>query len=218
MLLGGQWIARCQGSNEGILVLDVDEIDDHFEGVAFARDDKIEMPSTAVSFSTTSGLTSQKLDSLPLRAFDYFGRPLSVAQLESHGIQFPTHCNVELKLTQSDELNIAWTTSIGGWGNATAKRSSAGDESALQPLNISNWNEFKNFVTKNLERNSKIITPLPQRTDEAYFRSKRPIAEFGFYKSGSTPTMRSPQRAPGLCRLSDTMELQIAMHSNTVIR
>ena len=76
-----------------------------------------------------------------------------MAQLQSRGVQFPTHCNVELKLTESDELNITWTTSIGGWGNAIAKRSSAGDPSALQPLNINNWDVFKDFVTKKLERN-----------------------------------------------------------------
>ncbi len=153
MLLGGQWIARYKGSNEGVLVLDIDEIDERFEGVAFARDDKFEMPSTALSFSTTSRLTSQKLDNLPLRAFDYWGRLDNVAQLHSRGIQFPTHCNVELNLAESEELSINWTTSIGGWGNATAKRSSAGDQSTLQPLNITNWNDFKDFVTKKLERN-----------------------------------------------------------------
>lgn len=86
MLLGGQWIARYKGSNEGVLVLDIDEIDERFEGVAFARDDKFEMPSTALSFSTTSRLTSQKLDNLPLRAFDYWGRLDNVAQLHSRGI------------------------------------------------------------------------------------------------------------------------------------
>ncbi|HEY1781586.1 MAG TPA: FRG domain-containing protein [Roseiarcus sp.] len=156
MLLGGQWIARYMGSNKGVLVLDVDQIDDHFEGVAFARDDDVGIPSTAVSFSTTSKLTSQKLDKLPLGAFDYWGKPLNAAQLQilqTRGIQFPAHSDVELTLTQSDELNIAWTTSIGGYGKATAKRSRAGTKSEIQPLNINNWNEFKDFVTNRIERN-----------------------------------------------------------------
>ena len=85
MLLGGQWIARYTGSNEGVLALDVDEVDDHFEGVAFARDDDLKMPSSAVSFSTTSKLITQKLDNLSPGAFDYWGRPLNPMQVQGRG-------------------------------------------------------------------------------------------------------------------------------------
>jgi hypothetical protein len=45
MTLGGQWIAKYEGTGKGTLVVDIDEIDNHFEILACAWDDASHMPS-----------------------------------------------------------------------------------------------------------------------------------------------------------------------------
>jgi len=81
MLLGGQWIGRYQGTNQGTLVLDVDEIDDHFEAIACAWDDLPSMPSTAIIFSTPTRAPAQNLENLELLALDGSGKVLEAAEI-----------------------------------------------------------------------------------------------------------------------------------------
>jgi hypothetical protein len=47
MTLGGQWIAKYEGTGKGTLVVDIDEIDNHFEILACAWNDALHMPSTS---------------------------------------------------------------------------------------------------------------------------------------------------------------------------
>jgi hypothetical protein len=51
MSLKGQWIARYNGSNTGIVVIDIDEFGDHFAGTAVAWDDNPAHPDAYVDVS-----------------------------------------------------------------------------------------------------------------------------------------------------------------------
>ena len=156
MLIGGQWIAQYSGTNQGTLVLDVDEIDDHFEAIACAWDDLSFMPSTALYFSTPTRATAQTLENLRLLALDGSGKflePAELLEVAKRGIALPQSTNVKFELDNaSDKLTVSWNTSIGTHGTATAKRSRAGEPSVLQPLSISYWKSFKEFVST-LDRN-----------------------------------------------------------------
>jgi hypothetical protein len=162
MSLGGQWIGRYQGTNQGTLVADFDEVDDHFEGIAGAWDDDSALPSSAVSFSTTSRSTAQRLENLLLSAVHATGRVLTGAELLDlgrRGISFPQIATVDFRLSET-ELVVNWTTAIGGNCSATVTRSKAADNSTLQPLKIETWREFKDYVSS-LERNRFIYRGQP---------------------------------------------------------
>jgi FRG domain len=155
MSLGGQWIGRYQGTNQGTLVADFDEVDDHFEGIACAWDDNPALASSAVSFSTTSRSTAQRLENLPLSTVHATGRALTAAEwadLGRRGIIFPATATVDFRLSETNELVVNWTTAIGGSCSATVTRSTAADGSTLQPLKIDIWREFKEYVSS-IERN-----------------------------------------------------------------
>jgi hypothetical protein len=155
MSLGGQWIGKYQGTNQGTLVADFDEIDDHFEVIACAWDDNRALPSAVVSFSTPSRSTTQHLESLPLTPIAATGKALSGAELAAlggRGIVIPQIATMDFLLTNTGELWINWTTAIGGNCSATVTRSKAASNSTLQPLEIETWREFKEYVSS-LERN-----------------------------------------------------------------
>jgi FRG domain len=59
---------------------------------------------------------------------------------------------VDFRLSETDELVVNWTTAIGGSCSATVTRSTAADDSTLQPLKIDTWREFKEYVSST-ERN-----------------------------------------------------------------
>jgi len=156
MLLGGQWIAKYEGTNQGTLVVDVDEVDDHLEMIACAWDDVVQMPSTAISISTLTRAPAQRIQNVALSALDASGRRLDPANLRQRGIAFPGFADVEFELNPQDQLMVSWKTNIGTSGVALAPRSSAGQLSKLKPLAINDWRSFKEYVG-NLERNRYIF-------------------------------------------------------------
>ena len=54
MSLSGQWVARYTGANSGTIVIEMDEVGDHYEGVACAWDDDPSHPNSLVRFRTAS--------------------------------------------------------------------------------------------------------------------------------------------------------------------
>jgi hypothetical protein len=178
MSLGGQWIGKYQGTNQGTLVADVDEIDDHFEVVACAWEDNPALPSSVVSFSTPSRSTTQHLENLRPVAVAATGKVLTgfeLAALGNRGIVFPLSATFDFLLNSTGELCVNWTTAIGGNCSATITHSKAASNSTLQPLQIETWREFKEYVSS-LERNRFVYRGQPDsrwRLRSAFHRTGR---------------------------------------------
>jgi hypothetical protein len=159
MSIGGQWIAPYHGTNEGTLVLDVDEIDDHFEAIVHVWDDHNQTPNWVTWFPTPSRSTSQRLEDLNIYLLDALGNPIidaPLSELKSAGVQFPVRANVEFALGAPNALTVSWSTTNGGNGKAIAARSKAGEQSVTQPLPCDTWRSYKEFVGS-LERNRYIF-------------------------------------------------------------
>lgn len=48
----GQWIGKTKGDYEGLIIINVDDIGEHFQGVAYVFPDNIKLPPSAASFET----------------------------------------------------------------------------------------------------------------------------------------------------------------------
>ncbi|MEY8197746.1 MAG: hypothetical protein RPS47_00715, partial [Colwellia sp.] len=48
----GQWTGEFTGTNEGTLVVNIDKVDGHFEGVAFIQPNNNDLPSSVAHFET----------------------------------------------------------------------------------------------------------------------------------------------------------------------
>ena len=51
--MNGQWIGRYTGANSGIAIINIDDLGEHYEGVAYLHDDNPGLPSIAAAFETS---------------------------------------------------------------------------------------------------------------------------------------------------------------------
>jgi FRG domain len=150
LALNGQWIASYSGSNSGLVVVDVDEVGDHFEGRACAWDANPALPSSLIRFRTANNSNVQHLANLRVVPMDRAGVALPdalLAQYRTNGLSFPATTDADLDLV-GDNLTLSWTTAIGTHGSAVAPKTRGGDASALIPLKINTWDQFKKYVNK----------------------------------------------------------------------
>ena len=122
MSLSGQWVARYTGANTGMIVIEIDEVSDHYEGAACVWDDDPTHPSSLVRFRTPSKDPSQTIPGLPVVPMDGRGTFLSkeqVAAMLPAGFAYPATADVSFDL-QGPALSVQWTTPVGSFGGASA--------------------------------------------------------------------------------------------------
>ena len=161
MTLSGQWVTAYTGSNTGTLVLDIDEVGDHYEGTAIGWDNIPILPNALVRFRTISKTVIQKLRNIQLVPLDNFGNLIPPKMLEAakaaNTFQVPQTIDVDIELKGAN-LEVSWKTNMGTIGNATAPvpKTRAGLPSELKPHRINSWERFKDYVNK-LERRRYIF-------------------------------------------------------------
>jgi hypothetical protein len=158
MSLSGQWITRFRGTNTGTLVIDLDDVDDHYEGTACAWDDNLQLPNSLVRIFTSSKANSHRLVDLPVQLIDNLGNfllPDTIEHLKANGALLPNTVDVEIYL-QGDNLSVKWTTPIQTSGSAMATKTRGSQQSDLKPLPVKKWEGFKKYVNS-LDRKKYIF-------------------------------------------------------------
>lgn len=142
----GQWQGNYQGSNSGLIIVDVDDRGTRFVGHARLFDTShggplihavLETADKSQDFSITPGF---------FFADPHTGATLTPTDLAEKypGFIFPTTVEVKGKWTDSN-LKIEWKTNIGTFGSADLPASSAKKTSEYTPNEIS-WTEFKSVI------------------------------------------------------------------------
>jgi hypothetical protein len=175
--MNGQWIGRYAGTNSGTLVIDLDDVETHYEGIACAYDDDQSLPSTYVSIRTFDKQNSfeGRLRLLPIDP--HTNQPATWDKLASafgQGVTVPTYADVRLKLGDN-VLSVTWATDINTSGYAQITRTEQAKPTDYQPQpEVNSWEQFKQFVSK-LEHRRFIFRgqaePLRLRT--SFHRSRR---------------------------------------------
>ena len=147
MSLSGQWIARYSGSNSGVIVIDLDDLGDHFEGTAIAWDDNPQHPNAFVRIRTFSKSGNQSLKNVPIIPIDDMGNSVSpdvLRRLQEADMIMPDTVDIYIDLS-NDILSVRWVPSIGTSGNAIARPSKNRQNmpSDLKSTKIKGWDEFK---------------------------------------------------------------------------
>jgi hypothetical protein len=101
--MNGQWTGRYDGSNHGLLVIDLDDMGTHYAGRAYVYDDNVALPST-VAYVRTKDKAACFQAAIPLLPFDPRSRKpgswAEVAQLFP-GVTFPEKADVGLALADN---------------------------------------------------------------------------------------------------------------------
>jgi hypothetical protein len=148
--MNGQWIGRYSGTNSGQLVIDLDDMDTHYEGRAFAYDDNPSLPGMCAFIKTPdkSSTFQLSLDLLPVDPRT--GDPSSWDQLKT---LFPQDVvsprRAEVSISRNDyTLNVSWKTDIETTSLAELPKTRASEPTEYKPLpEITNWADFKTYVT-----------------------------------------------------------------------
>lgn len=150
--MNGQWLGRYNGTNSGLLVVDLDKVGDHFEGRATAYNADKSLPSAVVFIKTpdtTAGPFRLCVDLEPVNPRT--GDVASWSQISSlfpPNVVFPTRADIHLGV-EADVLKVHWNTDIGTHGSAELPKTSADRPTELQPLsNVTTWEQFKDHVNR----------------------------------------------------------------------
>lgn len=145
----GQWIGTAEGTNAGLVVVDLDHMGGYYSGHAYLFESEPNAPSTLAKLRTTEIQTRYNLENCKLDPL----HPSSPVVLSRDDlkrdfpeIEFPVSAGISLELTPEGLIG-EWQTDIGTSGRATLLRSQADNPSNLKPLEtVSTWSKFKDFA------------------------------------------------------------------------
>jgi hypothetical protein len=144
----GQWLGRYTGTNSGEAIIELDEIEDHYEGKAFIFDSRTQVPSTVAFVNLPKSVAVHKADGVILKPLD----PNSMDITEWRQLvprfpdfRFPLTADAEWHLSDN-EIVVSWKTDIGTFGKGQLSKVNANKPSELEPLDIKSWDGFRGYV------------------------------------------------------------------------
>lgn len=143
----GQWIGNYSGSNNGTMTVELDEQPNGYFGWAYLFDSASGHPPSSALIMTPNKDATQEFD-VSVGPIDSNSSTSSWEGFKERypGFQFPTKAKVKVKV-EEQSLNLEWTTDIGTFGRANLPRTHSGETSALVPLKIATWAQFKERVS-----------------------------------------------------------------------
>jgi hypothetical protein len=144
--MNGQWIGTFDG---GRIVVNIDEIGDHYEGVAYLIENQKDLPQSVAFFGTTIKDKDFKCRTNLIQPIDPATEMAATWETVAHkfpsSVVFSKYADVTGSWDQSN-LTLSWNTDTGVTGHAVLPRSKAAQPSDLVALNKS-WTEFKEYVS-----------------------------------------------------------------------
>jgi hypothetical protein len=116
----GQWIGTFSGNNTGTIIVNMDELEDHFEGTAFLHFQDIKLPIASATLSTTGKMASGSI-SVSLTHLDPATyAPLSMPELSSRypELVFPTRNRAIFLGREISQIELAHFDRYAGRGGA----------------------------------------------------------------------------------------------------
>ncbi len=148
--MNGQWLGPYTGTNNGLLVLELDEVGDHCEGIVSAYNASPDMPTIVGEIRIKKGETRQgvRIPIFPVERGS--GVIYAVENLAKRfpGVTVPTHADAELTIGLT-QIDLSWTTNIGTSGTAQVRKSEASGDSTIVPVaSVSSWEDFKRYASQ----------------------------------------------------------------------
>lgn len=143
----GQWLGSYTGGVGGKIMINIDETDDHFEGVAYLIPSNRDFPGSAAHFATQNKDEVQVATAyiIPLDPRTGFqGKWVDIKGLYADGMVFPSTANVNLRV-QENMLHIDAVSELGGNVAAVLDKPSENGESKIQSKRMS-WGDFKSHI------------------------------------------------------------------------
>jgi len=149
--MNGYWVGPYTGSNTGRMVFEVDDMDTHFEGCAYAYEANPTLPSTFAIVKTPNKASRLRFKAPLFPLHPHTGEPAEWPQIANlypgQNINVPKEAEVECEWDDR-HLRLRWRTNIGTFGAAELPRGQASEPSSLEPLAVRTWQQFKEYVVR----------------------------------------------------------------------
>lgn len=134
----GQWIGNYEGTNNGLIIANIDDRGDHYEGVAYLFDSIKSLPGLAAVFETENKDTSFKIRAQLIMPIDprtgFLNTWENCKSLYAENVIIPKYADVEGKWS-GESLSLKWVTDIGTSSFCKLPRSNADKPSEYEPIN-----------------------------------------------------------------------------------
>lgn len=135
--MNGQWIGQYTGTNQGLLIVDLDDLGTHYEGSAAALDSNMALPPMlAMLFNVPKGQQQVQLRAGLLPIDRATGRAVSWKDIKNNysaDVTVPSYADITWAVG-TESSDISWTTNVGTSGKAIVARSKSSELSELIPF------------------------------------------------------------------------------------
>lgn len=142
----GQWLGRYEGSTTGRIMVNIDQVGDHFEGVAYLHPDEAGVPGTVAYFLTENNETEQSVSVLTLPIHPRTGFQCTweeICQIYP-GASHSSKAQANFKVNEN-ELAVDAITDIGVTFSAKLSRPPRNPQSKIAGKKMP-WSKFKAHV------------------------------------------------------------------------
>jgi hypothetical protein len=147
--MNGQWQGPFTDDNGGgLLIVNVDERESFYQGVAYMHPKQPALPSSAAAFRTKGKTAKEEFRTdalLPLDPSTMAVAEWDVVKNKYPNVDFSHYADVTSSLDDAG-LTLNWKTDLGFAGTAVLPKSKAGTPSELESTQH-DWNGFKNYVS-----------------------------------------------------------------------
>ncbi len=143
----GQWVGSYMGTNNGQIVVNLDELENHFEGVAYLFDSQMDLPATVATIKTPNKASKFDL-AIPLAPVDNStGNLLNPEEFVARypNVILPTSASTHWEKT-TNGLNVSWQTNIGTSGTTYLPQSHSDKPSELNAIQLNSWSQFRDWA------------------------------------------------------------------------
>lgn len=153
-MLQGQWLGSYSGQSQGTIILNIDEILNCFEILAYIDPRVPGWPTAYAYLQTDSKASNFQIRTMDLRALHPDTGLPTDWELIKHRFMFDAAMSKFADVRgqcANDVLSLAWKTDIGLEGTCALKRSQGGTPSALVPRQL-DWSDFKRYLAEKQDR------------------------------------------------------------------
>lgn len=149
--MNGQWIGAYHGTNDGLLVIEIDDAGLQYDVAVYAMNNDRALPASFGEVSVPKGQAEIDVR-VPLFLVERGSGNIFTEEglKKSHpGLTSAKYADAHLRLSEN-EIRLQWTTDITTHGSATVTKRIGNEPSTLTASSMS-WDEFKAYAT-NLDR------------------------------------------------------------------
>lgn len=144
----GQWIGPYEGSAEGRVMINIDQVDDHYEAVAYINPSTRDIPAS-VAYLATENMSFEQEATAYINPVDprtgFQCKWEDIKNLYREGVVHSSEAKVKLSV-DNNRLHVTAISNIGITFAAVLEKPPEDDESKVQGKKMS-WSEFKSHVS-----------------------------------------------------------------------